>query len=49
MKVIPEEDVYLVNISGVQSDWMSRFSRHILEGEEIIGHLWWSGHLTCAL
>ena len=45
----PKEDVDLINISGVQSDWMGRFRRHVLEREEVVRHLGRSGHLASSL
>ena len=45
----PEENVHFVDVAGVQSDWMIGFRVNILEGEEVVWHLWRPGHLTGSL
>ena len=45
----PEEDVNLVDITRVEADGMRSFSGDILEGEEVVGHLRGTSHLTGAL
>ena len=35
-----------INISGVESDWMSGFRGNVLKGQEVVGHLRGASHLT---
>lgn len=44
--VSPEEDVYAVDVTAVQSDWVSRLRCGVLETEEVVGHLRGARHLT---
>ena len=37
--------MYSINVSRVQPDGMCCFRDDILEGEEVVGHLWWTRHL----
>ena len=46
---LPKEDVYFVDVAGVQSDWMIGLCVNILKGEKVVWHLWWSCHLTSSL
>ena len=45
----PEKDVYAVHVAGVEPDGMAGLGVNILEGEEVIGHLRGTGHLTGSL
>ncbi len=38
-----------VHITREESDGVTSFRLYVLEGEEVIGHLWWSSHLAGAL
>lgn len=46
---LPEEDVYLVDVSAIQSNWMRRLGSNILECEEVIWELGRSDHLAAPM
>lgn len=46
---LPEEHMYSVNVSGVETDGVRRFGDNILEGQEVIWHLRRSNHFAGSL
>ena len=43
---LPEEHVHFVNVSRVQPYGVTDLGVHVLEGQEVIGHLRRAGHLA---
>ena len=41
-----KEDMEPVHIPGVQTNRMGGLGVHVLEGEEVVGHLGWTSHLA---
>ena len=39
----------LVDVSGIESDWMTGLSRNVLKGEEVVGELRGAGHFAGSL
>src|SRR6218665_291969 len=46
---LPEEHMYTVNVSGVETNGVRRFCSNILEGQKVIWHLRRSNHFTGSL
>lgn len=49
MRELPEEDMNSVDVSAEQSNWMGCFRCNILERQEIVRHLRWTGHFAGSL
>lgn len=49
LKSLPEENMNSVDVAAEQSNRMTDFGRSVLESQEVVGHLRWTGHFTRSL